>query len=85
MKVYYKNKNEDIETVESYEFYVPYKEKDEDVLGSPNVNQKGYKNSFGDLFIVISKNEDIKEYFDINKIDTEDYLNFHYRMLSIQK
>ena len=86
--VYYDKKNdkyEDIDTGEKADFYVPYEDEVEGALGSPNVNQKCYINSFGDLYILISKNETLEDYFDMDEIEDEDMLSFHFSMLDIEK
>ena len=84
--VYYDKKDEDyndIETGESDYFYVPYQEETEGQLGSPNIYQSTYINNFGDLYIVIDKEEKIFDLFDEEEINDIDNLNFKFGMYDI--
>lgn len=64
----------DDDTVEEY--YVDYKEEVEDQLGSPNVYQHTYMNKFGDLYIVISKDKGIFDFFDKEEINNKENIDF---------
>lgn len=88
IRIFYDKKNEkyeDVETGETDEFYVPYEEECEGQLGSPNVYQSCYINSYGDLYIVISKDDKIEDFFDIEEIEDEEFLNFQFSMMDIVK
>ena len=45
-----------------------------------NEYQKSYKNNFGDLFIVISKNKSIEDIFCVEKIEEENSRDFLWKM-----
>lgn len=62
------------DTVEEY--YVTYKEEVEGQLGSPNVLQHTYMNKFGDLYIVISKDKGIFDFFDKEEINNKENIDF---------
>lgn len=50
-------------------FYVDYDEEHEGALGSPNVNQKTYVSLLKNVYIVISKDKDIADFFDTEELD----------------
>jgi hypothetical protein len=84
--VYYDEKDEnhnDIETSNSDCIYAPYQSEDDDQLGSPNIYQSTYINSFGDLYIVIDKEKKIFDLFNEKEINDSYGLNFKFRMYDI--
>ena len=60
------------------DIYIPYKE--EDTFLS-NEYQKVYKSGPNHLYIVCSKDNLIKDYFDINYINDEKAMNIHWKMI----
>ena len=68
------------DTIDSY--YVDYKESD-DSLGAPNVNEKTYISSYGNLYIVIDKDKELKDFVDLEKIEDEKYMNYLHKMWNI--
>ena len=67
------------DTVESY--YVDYDEGEDDSLGAPNINQHSYMNKFGDLYIVISKDKNIFDFFDEEMINDEKLMQIEKTMV----
>lgn len=59
------------ETEETY--FVPYEE-ESSMLGVPNLNQKYWVSDCGDLYIVIAKDKDICDFFDIDSCNDKEYI-----------
>lgn len=86
--VYYDKKYDnykDVKTGEHDCIYVPYEEINKNQLGSPNKYQSTYINKYGDLYIVVDKDNKISDKFDLEEIDDEDALNFHFKMCDVIK
>lgn len=58
------------------EYYVNYKEEVEDQLGSPNIYQSNYISNLGNLYIVISKDKGIFDYFNEEEINDKENIEF---------
>lgn len=58
------------------EYYVNYKEEVEDQLGSPNIYQSNYISNLGNLYIVISKDKGIFDYFHEEEINDKENIEF---------
>lgn len=67
------------DTIENY--YVDYDEGGDDSLGAPNINQHSYMNKFGDLYIVISKDKSIFDFFDEEMINDEKLMQMEKTMV----
>lgn len=63
------------------EYYVNYKEEIEDQLGSPNVYQTTYMSKLGNLYIVISKDKGIFDYFNEEEINDKESIEFSKLMI----
>ncbi len=64
------------------EYFVDYKEEIEGALGSPNVFQKTYVSGLGNLYIVISKEKNVRDMFPEEK--TEDFEVISFRKKTIR-
>ena len=60
----------------SKSFYVDWNEDDE----QNNSYQKTYVNDFGDLFMVINKNKNIEDIWDLNEINDKESIDFQWDM-----
>lgn len=60
---------------DSKEYYVPYETLTEE-LGAPNVHQKTYISTQGNLYLVIADDKDIEDYFDKEGINSEEYSEY---------
>lgn len=47
-----------------------------------NEYQKSYINKFGDLFIVVDRNSELKDVFDLEEVEDEDDMQFRWSMYS---
>lgn len=75
VKIYYED------TVVCDEFYVRYEEDE----NTSNIYQKCYKNSFGDLYILISKDKLFEDYYEIETLENCSYLDVQSRLMDIEK
>lgn len=71
----------DDETKETY--YVNYKDETEGALGAPNVYQKTYLSTLGNLYLVISENDNIADVFDMDEINNKETVDFNKKMILI--
>lgn len=63
-------------------YFIDYEEESE-ALGAPNINQKSYISSLGNLYIVISKEKDIEDYFSCVHTEDEETVKFNKNMYGI--
>lgn len=63
------------------EYYVNYKEEVEGQLGSPNAHQSNYISTLGNLYIVISKDKGIFDYFNEEEINDKETIEFSKNIL----
>jgi hypothetical protein len=69
----------DDETEEIY--YVNYKDETEGELGTPNVYQKTYLSKSGNLYLVISENNNIEDVFDMTELNDKTTMNLNKKMI----
>lgn len=62
-------------------YYVDYVEKQDGVLGTENINQRTYISSLGNLYLVITKDKDIKDFFETDEIECKESLDFSKMMI----
>lgn len=67
---------------DSKTYYIDYEEESED-LGAPNINQKSYISSLGNLYIVISMENSIEHYFPREYTEDAGTVNFNKNMYDI--
>lgn len=58
-------------------------EEESSALGAPNVNQKTYLSSLGNLYIVISPDKNIEDFFPKEDIEDKEMIDFRKRMYDI--
>lgn len=66
-------------------YYVDYVEKDENMIGAPNINQKTYVSKCGAVYIVIGKDVKIEDYFDMKNIENQRWVDFRKKINGILK
>ena len=68
------------DTVDSY--FVDYDESN-DGLGAPNINEKTYISSYGNLYIVIDKEKELKDFVNLEEIEDEKHMNYFHKIWDI--
>lgn len=63
------------------DYYVNYKDEVESQLGSPNVYQTTYMSKLGNIYIVISKDKGIFDYFNEEEINDKESIEFSKLMI----
>lgn len=69
------------------DLYVDYQEKEEfkNIIGSSNINQSVYISKLGDLYLLITKDKDIFNVIDKDKVDNKTYMNLYWNLFNINK
>lgn len=69
----------------SYEYFVPYLEEREGVLGSPNIYQSSYISDLGHLYLLIDPELKIDDVLDYNSINDKVAMHFNFELLGIEE
>ncbi|MBQ6521006.1 MAG: hypothetical protein IJI14_20050 [Anaerolineaceae bacterium] len=55
----------------------------ENIIGAPNINEKQYISKPGNLYIVVDKTKDIKDYFEQDEIEGDIEIAYYKRMFGV--
>ena len=70
---------EQVPRQEHYDYYVKWTGKSDDI----NESQINYLSDCGNFYIVIAENKKIEDFFDLEEINDEEYMDFHFSMCDV--
>ena len=68
-----------VQRQEHYDYYVKWTGESDDI----NESQINYMSDCGNFYIVISENKKIDDFFDLEEINDEEYMDFHFSMCNV--